>query len=436
MAKKSSKSGSGKTNNKNSHWLIRILIVLIVGAALGVSMLFETQINAALGLTKITESDYSGDVNSGIVQTSTVGDLNVHFLDVGQGDACIIEFPDNKKMLIDAGKNGNGNTIISYINDNIKDADGNTITEFDYAMLTHTDEDHCGSMDEVLNVFPAKVFYRPNVLSSYNNYTDPGKDDLYGNYVSKSTAAYKKALEAAYANPDVEVVVNKWDMAAITPDGLTEGDAGYYSLEFYGPISDNYKDWNNYSPVMILSYGDERIALSGDCEKKGESEFVEKANSGDGKYARFTDTFFVSAIKLGHHGSRTSSSEEYLNIMTTSASVENTIVIISCGFDNEYGHPHSEVLERLSSMGFKDENIMRTDENGTIVLSVRDEGGVKQMYCGANAVVKTQETSVDWRYIAISVFAVVLLVVLVLPLFDSAKKEARSVAKKTTKKRK
>ena len=107
-AKSSGKSASGakKTGGKKSYkprWGVRIAIVLVVGVLLGVSMLFENQINRALGLEKINETKYDGTTASTVRKQSVGDDLNVHFVDVGQGDACIVEFPDDKKMIIDGG---------------------------------------------------------------------------------------------------------------------------------------------------------------------------------------------------------------------------------------------------------------------------------------------------------------------------------------------
>ena len=84
---------------------------------------------------------------------------------------------------------------------------------------------------------------------------------------------------------------------------------------FYSPLSPSYNDNNNYSPIMIVNYGDKSITLTGDAETKNESEFVQAANKGEGKFSIFTDSYSVDVIKLGHHGSRTSSSEDFLEVM-------------------------------------------------------------------------------------------------------------------------
>ncbi len=420
---------------QKSHLGLRIIIVLIVGIVLGVSILFENKINAALGLTSIKETEYSGDKAADVLAGAAQGDMNVHFVDVGQGDACIIEFPDNKKMIIDGGDKDEEieNNLLNYIEQNIKDENGETIEYFDYVMLTHTDADHCGSLDAVLKEYPAKVFYRPNVLCSYSGYTDPGRRDLTSNCEDKDTRVYKDVLEAAYGSDVLEeVFVNDDSLPAIEPDGLDEGDPGYYSLSFYGPNSDVYDDWNNYSPIMILEYAGEKISLTGDCEKEGEAEFVEKVKADEGKFAEFDDFYAVSVIKAGHHGSRTSTGVEFVEAITTPESIENTLVIISCGFDNKYEHPHDEKLKQFKEQGFKDENILRTDKNGNIVLSVRfdEASGEMRLFYGASPMVKTPQKIIDWRYIAICIFVVVFVLVLFGPAAVKKLKNSESKGKR------
>lgn len=434
------KSSGGKSGGKKSaykpHWGIRIAIVLVVGVLLGVSLLFENQINLALGLEKIEKTEYEGTTAGDIRKKSVAGDLNVHFVDVGQGDACIVELPDGKKMIIDGGEKDAKDALLGYIDENITDKDGNKITYFDYAILTHTDSDHCGSLDDVLNKYPAKNFYRPNVKCNYKDYVDPDASLLTSDCVSKGTAAYKDVIAAASKGKnkfgdEYKVYINSFELDPIVPDAKP-GDDGYYSLSFYGPNSNSYKDWNNYSPIMILEYEGIKIALTGDCEKEGEAEFAEKAKAREGKFSVFDDNYSVDVIKAGHHGSRTSTGEAFVEAVTTAESRPNTLIVISCGLNNKYKHPHTEKLEQFKKDGFQDKNILRTDRNGTIVLSVRYNEATSdfRLFYGADPMVKTQEKTVDWRYIALSIFVVVALVILVEPAITAARKKVKKLAKK------
>lgn len=434
--KSSGRRSGGKKSAYKPHWGIRIAIVLVVGVLLGVSLLFENQINLALGLEKIEKTEYDGTTAGDIRKKSVAGDLNVHFVDVGQGDACIVELPDGKKMIIDGGEKDAKDALLGYIDENITDKDGNKITYFDYAILTHTDSDHCGSLDDVLNKYPAKNFYRPNVKCNYKDYVDPDASLLTSDCVSKGTAAYKDVIAAASKGKnkfgdEYKVYINSFELDPIVPDAKP-GDDGYYSLSFYGPNSNSYKDWNNYSPIMILEYEGIKIALTGDCEKEGEAEFAEKAKAREGKFSVFDDNYSVDVIKAGHHGSRTSTGEAFVEAVTTAESRPNTLIVISCGLNNKYKHPHAEKLEQFKKDGFQDKNILRTDRNGTIVLSVRYNEATSdfRLFYGADPMVKTQEKTVDWRYIALSIFVVVALVILVEPAITAARKKAKKLAKK------
>ena len=434
--KSSGRRSGGKKSAYKPHWGIRIAIVLVVGVLLGVSLLFENQINLALGLEKIEKTEYEGNTAGDIRKKSVAGDLNVHFVDVGQGDACIVELPDGKKMIIDGGEKDAKDALLGYIDENITDKDGNKITYFDYAILTHTDSDHCGSLDDVLNKYPAKNFYRPNVKCNYKDYVDPDASLLTSDCVSKGTAAYKDVIAAASKGKnkfgdEYKVYINSFELDPIVPDAKP-GDDGYYSLSFYGPNSNSYKDWNNYSPIMILEYEGIKIALTGDCEKEGEAEFAEKAKAREGKFSVFDDNYSVDVIKAGHHGSRTSTGEAFVEAVTTAESRPNTLIVISCGLNNKYKHPHTEKLEQFKKDGFQDKNILRTDRNGTIVLSVRYNEAASdfRLFYGADPMVKTQEKTVDWRYIALSIFVVVALVILVEPAIAAARKKAKKLAKK------
>ena len=434
--KSSGRRSGGKKSAYKPHWGIRIAIVLVVGVLLGVSLLFENQINLALGLEKIEKTEYEGTTAGDIRKKSVAGDLNVHFVDVGQGDACIVELPDGRKMIIDGGEKDAKDALLGYIDENITDKDGNKITYFDYAILTHTDSDHCGSLDDVLNKYPAKNFYRPNVKCNYKDYVDPDASLLTSDCVSKGTAAYKDVIAAASKGKnkfgdEYKVYINSFELDPIVPDAKP-GDDGYYSLSFYGPNSNSYKDWNNYSPIMILEYEGIKIALTGDCEKEGEAEFAEKAKAREGKFSVFDDNYSVDVIKAGHHGSRTSTGEAFVEAVTTAESRPNTLIVISCGLNNKYKHPHAEKLEQFKKDGFQDKNILRTDRNGTIVLSVRYNEATSdfRLFYGADPMVKTQEKTVDWRYIALSIFVVVALVILVEPAITAARKKAKKLAKK------
>ncbi len=364
-----------------------IVILVVVAIALAVSCAFSRDIELALGLCYYVDAETGERVDppKSVAHAEGAPSLNVHYVDVGQGDCTIIELPDGKTMIVDGGENNN--SVKSHIKTFIQNTLPSGFEYFDYAILTHSDSDHCGSLDDVLNEYPARIFFRPNVEANRDGYTDPGKSDLTEDAATKNTLAYKNCIEAGYKAND-----------SFTPRGLVTDPAKNYTIsgglgdntytfEFYTPLSETYNDSNDYSPIMLLDWRGYKFALSGDAEKKNEEEFVAKVSSAasDGvtdKYDVFTDEFCVSAIKAGHHGSRTSTSQGYLDAITTPEGAKNAYYIISCGENNEYGHPHAETLARLRAMDVPDSNILRTDVSGDITLSVErcDDGSYGLFY--------------------------------------------------------
>ena len=428
------KKRKNKKRYDKYHWKARFIALLVIVAIVGAGFLFEEKINYALGLKTDEVNSTLHDQDGNVIETLD-GNLKVHFVDVGQGDACIVELPDDRNMLIDAGENRAEvkQKLETYINDTILDDDNTPIDYFDYCIMTHSDSDHIGSMAYIFGLFPAKTVYRPNQAANYEKngvaYVDPaynGRENRHrfwgSDLQSKNTATYKNAIEAAYKSNDdftPEVIVtNPYDD---TQNEITSAKAGVeYSITFYSPLSSSYSDNNNYSPIIILQYGDKSITLTGDAETKNEQEFVQKAKEGEGKYSIFTDTFTVDVIKLGHHGSGTSSTEGFLEVMTTDSSVDKVLVVISCGKDNKYGHPHTEVLDRLKDMGFSDDRILRTDLSGDIVVGVAYEEGEYTLSYGENVITTADKSiagvPVTYREIAFAIVVLAFVFLILTPL--------------------
>lgn len=397
--------GDSAASVYKARWLVRILVLATVGVALLFSVLFfEDPIDAALGVMRAHEVVTVGD------------DLNVHFIDVGQGDACVIEFPDGKTMLIDAGEDTAEvrAAVLGYIDTNIR-KNGERIDYFDYVILTHPDSDHCGSLPAVLNKYPAKTFYRPNVQSVYPGFIDPGAAFLYEQHGEKDTEAYRAAIEAGHAAD--EVIINFWTLDPIVPDDIAKGEKNYYSFNFYGPTEYTYANSNDYSPVMLLEYAGERVLLSGDAERAGEVKFVDSALKREGKYAVFTQTLYCGVIKAGHHGSNTSSSRAFLEAFSTPNSVRKTYVVFSCGSKSQYGHPADGTVSRLKEMGFKENKLLSTHEIGHIVATIKLDRKSGDMRLFVNeTLVPTPMHDFLWRYIAAALFGAFCVGVIVPPV--------------------
>ncbi|MDE7158279.1 MAG: hypothetical protein K2N74_01770, partial [Clostridiales bacterium] len=292
--------------NKNvkKKLLLDLIILVVLAIAFGVSMIWSRTIELATGLLYQVPAD-SVDESEVVTLKSSVrvsadggsGGLYIDYLDVGQGDCTIIRLPDGKTMIIDAGKGYNNvkSTITSFIDTNF-DKD---FTYFDYAILTHPDDAHCGSWGYGLDKYPARVCYRPNVEATNGGYSDPAGDLPK----DKSSAAYKTAVQAMYKEIDGEPNVVYITDPSDERQTIREGEGNdKYTFTFYSPLSTSYTDDNDYSPIMILSYRGLNFAFSGDAEKKNEKEFVERVESArtDGvtdKYDIFTDDYTVNAIK-------------------------------------------------------------------------------------------------------------------------------------------
>lgn len=438
---------------KKKHWLVRVIACVIIVGALSVSLLWSTELNVIFGLTKINSVEYDGSKREDIIKdTSTVvgvgANLNVHFVDVGQGDSIIIELPDTKKMIIDGGKDKEKNKLLTYIDANIREEDGSKINSFDYALLTHSDEDHCGGLDEVLAKYPAEVFYRPNVLCSYNKngFVDPDKAKISANTKVKEhgTAAYSKVLTAGYNlnkinGVQTEAIITdaaNEQISTLAPN-LATSDPNYYKIVFYAPTQKYFADVNDYSPIIMLEYHDKQMVLSGDAEKEAEESFVNLAKDGKGKYSVFDASFSAEVIKLGHHGSKTSSSLAYLNVLTCPEQIENVIIIISCALVNDYGHPSPEILKRLKDLGIPDKNIISTATNSSIGIAVRgqkseDAAPTYQMFVGADLVrtsaplLSAGDFTYDYNGVVYTLIALTIIILLIAPILKTLKQKARS----------
>ena len=242
----------------------------------------------------------------------TEGSLELHFIDVGQGDSMLAKLPNNTTMLIDAGSNSKSGIVLQYLKDN-------EVQKIDMLIATHPHEDHIGSMDEVIYEFEIGDIYMPKV--------------------SATTKAFENLL-TAIKDKNLKVNSAKGGMILHDEDGL--------KIEFTAPNSDSYTNTNDYSAVTKITYGSTSFLLTGDAENRSENEMLER------NYNLKSDV-----LKVGHHGSKTSSSLGFLK------AVSPQIGIISSGRGNSDNHTAEETLENLENHGI---NIYRTDELGTIVV--------------------------------------------------------------------
>ena len=234
--------------------------------------------------------------------------MKVHFINVGQGDSILIQV-NNKNLIIDSGPKDNKNNLLKYLNKL-------NITSFDYVIATHPHEDHIGNMAYLINNYKISNFYAPKVVST--------------------TIAFETMIEALVRkNLKINIIkanINTIDLGQDT------------TVEVFSPNLETYENLNNYSPIIKITYKNTSFLFTGDAEKLVENEVLNKNIKSD-------------VLKVGHHGSSTSSSLDFVKTVSPSISV------ISVGKYNSYNHPNINTLESL-----KNTIIYRTDLNNNIII--------------------------------------------------------------------
>lgn len=237
-------------------------------------------------------------------------ELQVHFIDVGQGD-CTLIVCDGHAMLIDAGEDSKGTAIQLYLQKQ-------GIAALDYVIATHPDADHIGGMDVILTKFDCGTILLPdctNDTKAYRNMID--------------------AMEYHGYQATVPVVGDSYQLGAA-------------AFTIIGPEK-KYEDLNNDSVCIRLVHGKNSFVFTGDAEAEAESDMLYHIGELQG-----------DVLKVAHHGSSDATTESFLQ------AVSPEYAVISCGEDNTYGHPHAAVLNRLRSAGVK---VFRTDEQGSILAT-------------------------------------------------------------------
>ncbi len=253
---------------------------------------------------------------------NTISNMHIHYIDVGQGDAALIQV-NNKNMLIDSGPSLSRNNIIDYL-------DKNHITKLDYIIATHPHEDHIGNMSYIINRYSVAKFYSPKVITTGKCFEDLvyslKQNNLKINILSKNTSSINLGKDV--------------------------------SIDMYSPEEKTYDNLNNYSSVFKITYKNNSFLFTGDAESLIENKIIES------NYDISCDV-----LKIGHHGSNTSTSSNFLN------SANPSIAVISVGSYNDYGHPNKNTLKKLRDIKC---TIYRTDIHGSIHL-VSDGTTIKRL---------------------------------------------------------
>lgn len=240
--------------------------------------------------------------------------MEVHYINVGQGDSILIRV-NNKNMLIDSGPKDNRKDLLNYLN-------SLSIKNIDYLIATHPHEDHIGNMSSIIKKYTINKFYSPKVSSSSKSFE------------RMIEALKKKNLKINIINTKT----NSLDLGENT------------KITIFSPLeNETFDNLNNYSPMMKIEYGETSFLFTGDCEKLIENNVLSNNKN----------LLKADVLKLGHHGSSTSTSEEFLCAVSPSAAV------ITSGKDNSFGHPHSETVKLLRNHNI---SFYNTAEEDTIIF--------------------------------------------------------------------
>ncbi len=300
---KNKKSSINNSNSRRQYYLAAILFILI--AALLFAPDYKNVRDSIMESLSFSATDKNKEVTKdGLAQ------MQVHFLDIGQGDATLIACGSHF-MLVDAGNNNKGTAV--------QDALQNLgVTKLDYLIGTHPDADHIGGLDVIITKFPCAALFMPDC--------------------KKDTKTYDDVIQAA-----------SYRRLKIThPKAGTNYQLGDASFTILGPLK-KYSNANDNSICFLLQHGENRFLFTGDAQEEAEADMLASK-----------EPLYADVYKVPHHGSRTATSEAFFQ------KVRPIYAVISCGAGNSYGHPNAEVLDRLRGSAVQ---MFRTDDQGTVIAS-------------------------------------------------------------------
>ena len=244
-------------------------------------------------------------------EAAAENELSVMVIDVGQGDSILVTFGSSDTMLIDAGEADEVEAVK-------EELDERGIDQIDVLVATHPHADHIGGMAEIINNYEIGSVYMPDMQSDSKTYWN----------LRKTIDDHDIPLTVAYAGETFQL--------------------GPAVCTIVSPDKNDDKDANNESVMLMVDYLDTEFLFTGDAEKWAESKVLSTGYDID-----------ADVLKVGHHGSYTSTSEAFLK------AVSPDYAVISCGKGNDYGHPHQETLELLDEYGV---DTLRTDLSGDVLF--------------------------------------------------------------------
>ena len=360
MATKKKKQTKKQLQQKQMIAIAIVLVIILIALFL---LVYFDVIDLSMFLGEEEPAINSGNK----VETPTSAELSeidlehcikIHFIDVGQGDSILVELGTDTILLIDAGHTGSylgedgkyhdkaySNTSVpkavtepyfAYLNEVISNHGG----DIDYLIATHRDSDHINMLPKVLDTYQVNtVFYN----DCYNDTIDP-----------KDTSGTAKNFETRVEN-EPNCTQYQFETA---DDTVIPIETSEYKFTVYSSGNDGFKkhDANGMSIICLLEYGGKKILFTGDATTATENWFIDKTND---------ENFDIDVLKVGHHGSNTSSGAEFLDY------IKAEYAVISSGKNNGYGHPTEVVMNRLQERNM---TIYNTQDDGTITLYIDVEG--------------------------------------------------------------
>ena len=349
-----------------------VVILLIVAIALGIFYAVAPEEFNAL-----KEKLFPSEPSSPGTQPTLEGTLEMTVIDIGQGDCIFLQFPDGQTMIMDAGSEFGSTNEYDQLTAHLT---LRGIDSLDYVFITHSDYDHIRYMQDIFEDYEVKNIYMPRVA-----------DDMSATW-TKTVAAIEKET---WTNESGETVDS--EIYYTVGDFVIQGED--WTMNCHSYLEDDYPSVkesssaevkNAVSPVCFLEYADRTIVLTGDSNERNEEYLLER-----GVLDKDADV-----LKVGHHGSRTSSLQEFLN------AVDCEYAIVSYGEDNEYGHPTPELMSRLEDYtdvrpdndynGYK--YVYETPKDGNVSVFV-DGNGTLRIDC---ELTDDKDFTLNWGEVAAS----------------------------------
>ncbi len=287
-------------------------------------------------------------------------DLEVHMIDVGQGDCFVVKLPNSQLFLIDSGNATQSQKIVDYIKTNF------STNKIDYLLATHPDNDHIGGMQVIFEEFEIGYVFRPYIRFISNEYYNANvfKEGFNLGAVPEdfqSSISYYNFLKA------IENEKCGWEFFNMDSDiNITLVENGVENrckIDFLTPTCEvkdiSYVDTNDYSPLVLISFNEKNVLFTGDASTEVENEFLNV-------YSYLLNNLTIDILKLPHHGSN-STSIKFLQ------EISPEYGLISCGVDNVYGHPAENILDELFKL---QTYVYRTDESGSVVAKISSDGEI------------------------------------------------------------